>query len=57
MHGIRRLGALLLSSLIVLAVVSPAAAATGWSSPASQLRTSQGTGRVVVRRRGAARHT
>ena len=49
MHGIRRLGALLLSSLTVLAVVSPAAVATGSASPASQLPTSHGTKRVVVR--------
>ena len=48
MHGIRRLGALLLSSLTVLAVVSPAAGATASDSPASQPPTSQGTGRVVV---------
>jgi carboxylesterase type B len=49
MHGIRRLGALLLSSLTVLAVVSPAAVATGSASSPFQLPTSQGTGRVVVR--------
>jgi carboxylesterase type B len=49
MHGIRRLGALLLSSLTVLAVASPAAVATGSASSPSQLPISQGTGRVVVR--------
>jgi len=49
MHGIRRLGALLLSSLTVLAVASPAAVATGSASSPFQLPTSQGTGRVVVR--------
>ena len=48
MHGIRRLGALLLSFLTVLAVASPAALATGSDSPASQPATSLGTGRVVV---------
>jgi carboxylesterase type B len=45
MHGIRRLGALLLSSLTALAVAAPAAVATGSALPVSQ---SQGTGRIVV---------
>jgi carboxylesterase type B len=49
MHGIGRLGALLLSSLTVLAVASPAAVATSLASSPFQLPTSQGTGRVVVR--------
>jgi len=48
MHGIRRLGALLLCFLTVLAVVSPAAVATGSALPASQLPTTDGTKRVVV---------
>jgi Carboxylesterase family len=48
MHGIRRLGALLLSVLTALAVASPAAGATNSASAASQPSTSQGTGRVVV---------
>jgi hypothetical protein len=48
MHGIRRLGARLLSSLTVLAVASPAAVATAPASAVSQLPTSQGAGRVVV---------
>ena len=48
MHGIRRLGALLLSVLTVLAVASPAAGATASASALSQPPTSQGAGRVVV---------
>jgi hypothetical protein len=61
MHGIRRIGALVLSSLTVLVVASPAAVATGAASPISRLPTSQGTGQVVVRTadgvlRGFRRH-
>jgi hypothetical protein len=48
MHGMRRIGALVLSSLTVVVVASPAAVATGAASPISRLPTSQGTGQVVV---------
>jgi para-nitrobenzyl esterase len=49
MHGIRRLGALLLSVLTVLAVASPAVGATSSASAVAQPPTSQEAGRVVVR--------
>jgi hypothetical protein len=47
-HGISSARHSSLSSLTVLAVVSPAAVATGSASPASQLPTASGSGRVVV---------